>query len=78
MQYKRGRNTPLSRFEDCLRVDGDFGEIAYNNPAAVQRCVPSRAEVVTVYRGSGHEARASLGALVHAILPPRRLPLPSR
>ena len=65
----------LGLFEDGLSVDGDFDEIADDNPTPVQRRVPTYAEIEAVYRSRGYEACAGFGALIDAILPPRRLPL---
>jgi len=38
----------LGLFEDRLSVDGDFDQIADDNPALVQRRVPACAEVVAM------------------------------
>jgi len=69
------RASILPLFEDGLSVDGDFNEIADDNPALVQRRVPAYAEIVAVYRSRGYETCAGFGTLIDAILPPRRLPL---
>jgi len=65
----------LGLFEDGLSVDGDFDEIADDNPTPIQRRVPAYAEIEAVDRSRGYEACAGFGALIDAILPPRRLPL---
>lgn len=53
----------LGLFEDRLSVDGDFDQIADDNPALVQRRVPACAEVAAVYRSRGYEACAGFGPL---------------
>ena len=64
----------LSRFEDGLRVNGNFNQIADDKSAAVQSRVPAYAEVVAVDRGRGNEACTRFGAAIDAVLPPGRLP----
>src|SRR5215469_839259 len=70
-----GEKSGLGLFEDCLGVDGDFDQVADYTTVSLERGVPAYAEVLAVYRGLGRKASASLGALVHAIVPPRGLPL---
>ena len=62
-------------FQDRFRVDRDLDDVADDETSSVQRRVPAHAEVVAIDGRCCGEAGTGFWAFVHAVLPPRRLPL---
>jgi len=64
------------RLKDGLGIYGDSNVVTHDKTTLIKGTVPADAKVVTVELRGCEKPCASLGSLVHSVLPPRRLPLP--